>query len=323
MAEALWLGHPVWVWCAFLAFVAFLLIFDLRVLHRHDHVESVRDSLLITAFYVGIALAFGGGVWYVMGRDAGLLYITAYLIEESLSIDNVFVMSTIFAAFAIPRQYQHRVLFWGIIGVVAMRGAMIAVGTAMIQQFEWILFIFGAFLVFTGVKMAFTHGDAPEHPEQSRLVCWVRKVIPITHQFHGHAFFARVATRRGIKLMATPLLPALIVIETADLVFALDSIPAVLSITTDTFIVFTSNIFAVLGLRALYAVLAVMVGRFVYLRYGLAAVLVFIGAKIFWADLIGPVPSAVSLAVTVLLLGGAIGASLLRPQKTAADAARK
>ncbi|SBW03577.1 conserved membrane hypothetical protein [uncultured Alphaproteobacteria bacterium] len=305
-------GHPAWLWCAFLAFVAALLVFDLRVLHRHDHVESARESLLLTALYVAIALAFGAGVWHFMGAEAGLLYVTAYLVEESLSIDNVFVMSTIFAAFAIPRQYQHRVLFWGIVGVVAMRGVMILIGAAMIAKFEWILYLFGAFLVFTGVKMALSHGQNPEQPEQSRLVRVVRKVMPITREFHGHAFFARVKTARGLRLMATPLLPALIVIETADLVFALDSIPAVLSITTDTFIVFTSNIFAILGLRALYSVLAVMVGRFRYLHYGLAGVLVFIGGKIFWAELVGHVPPALSLGVTVVLLGGAIALSLVR-----------
>lgn len=328
MLEQLWLlaetplsGHPVWLWCAFLGFVALLLVVDLRVLHRHDHVESARESLLFTAFYVGVALLFGAGVWYFMGAEAGLLYVTAYLVEESLSIDNVFVMSTIFAAFAIPRKYQHRVLFWGIVGVVVMRGVMILIGAAMIAKFEWILYLFGAFLVFTGAKMAFTHGQSPDHPEQSRLVRIVRKIIPITPEFHGHAFLARVKTARGLKLMATPLLPALIVIETADLVFALDSIPAVLSITTDTFIVFTSNIFAILGLRALYSVLAVMVGRFRYLHYGLAGVLVFIGGKIFWAELVGHVPPALSLGVTVALLGGAILLSLVRkPAEVRAEA---
>lgn len=321
MLEQIWLlagtpvmGQPVVVWCGFLILVAGLLAFDLRVLNRHDHVIGFAESLRTTALYVSIALAFGGGIWWGMGPEAGMLYLTAYLVEESLSLDNVFVMSTVFAAFAIPAKYQHRVLFWGIIGVVVMRGVMIVVGAAMIDKFEWILYVFGAFLVFTGAKMAVQHARPAEpHPEGSRLVRLVRRVIPITRDFHGHAFFAKVATPKGLRWMATPLLPALIVIEAADLVFALDSIPAVLSITTNTFIIFTSNIFAILGLRALYSVLAVMVGRFQYLHYGLAGVLVFIGGKIFWAELVGHVPAVLSLGVTVALLGGAIGLSLLRP----------
>ena len=312
MAGTPFMGQPVVVWCLFLILVASLLTFDLRVLHRHDHAIGFKESLRTTAIYVAIALAFGGFVWWYMGHEAAILYVTAYLVEESLSLDNVFVMSAIFAAFAIPPKYQHRVLFWGIVGVVVMRGVMIAVGAAMIERFEWVLYVFGGFLIFTGARMAFSHSDAPAIPEESRLVRLVRRVIPISQEFHGHAFLVRIQTAKGLRRMATPLLPALLVIEAADLVFALDSIPAVLSITTNTFIVFTSNIFAILGLRALYSVLAVMVGRFQYLHYGLAAVLVFIGGKIFWEELVGHVPPLVSLGVTVCLLGSAIGLSLAR-----------
>lgn len=306
------MGHPVMVWCLFLVLVAMLLAFDLRVLNRQDHAIGFKESLRTTALYVAIALAFGGFVWWYMGHEAAILYVTAYLVEESLSLDNVFVMSAIFAAFAIPAKYQHRVLFWGIVGVVLMRGVMIAVGAAMIERFDWILYVFGAFLMFTGVRMAISHSGPPAHPEDSRLVRMVRKVIPISKEFHGHDFIVQVTTAKGLRRVATPLLPALLVIETADLVFALDSIPAVLSITPDTFIVFTSNIFAILGLRALYSVLAVMVGRFQYLHYGLSAVLVFIGGKIFWEQAIGHVPPLVSLGATVCLLGSAIGLSLVR-----------
>lgn len=312
LAGTPFMGHPVMVWCLFLILVAMLLAFDLKVLNRHDHAIGFKESLRTTALYVAIALAFGGFVWWYMGHEAAILYVTAYLVEESLSLDNVFVMSAIFAAFAIPAKYQHRVLFWGIVGVVVMRGVMIAVGAAMIERFDWILYVFGAFLVFTGVRMAISHGGPPSHPEDSRLVRLVRRVIPISKEFHGHDFITQVTTAKGLRRVATPLLPALLVIEAADLVFALDSIPAVLSITPDTFIVFTSNIFAILGLRALYSVLAVMVGRFQYLHYGLSAVLVFIGCKIFWEQTIGHVPPLVSLGVTVCLLGSAIGLSLVR-----------
>jgi tellurite resistance protein TerC len=314
LAGASFMGQPVLVWCGFLALVAGLLTFDLRVLNRHDHTIGFLESLRTTGLYVAIALAFGGVLWATLGGEAGMLFVTAYLVEESLSLDNVFVISTIFAAFAIPSKYQHRVLFWGIIGVVLMRGAMILVGSVMIARFHWILFLFGGFLVITGIKMLFSSHEAAEDPSQSKVVSLVKRFIPLTHEFHGHAFFARVLSAKGAsRLVATPLFPALLVVETADLLFALDSIPAVLAISTDAFIVFSSNIFAVLGLRALYSVLSVMVGRFVYLRYALAGVLMFIGAKIFWVELVGPIPAFVSLAVTVTVLGGSIVLSLLRP----------
>jgi tellurite resistance protein TerC len=314
LAGGFFMGHPVLVWCGFLVLVAGLLVFDLRVLHRHDHTIGFMESLRITGFYVAISLAFGGVLWATMGAEAGMLFVTAFLVEKTLSLDNVFVISTIFAAFAVPSRYQHRGLFWGIIGVGVMRGAMILLGGAMIARFHWVLFLFGGFLVLTGIKMLFSKHEAVEDPGQSRVVALAKRFIPLTHDYHGHAFFVRETSAAGkARLVATPLLPALLVVEAADLLFALDSIPAVLAISTDAFVVFSSNIFAVLGLRALYSVLSVMVGRFVYLRYALSGVLMFIGAKIFWVELVGPIPAFVSLAVTVAVLGGSIALSLLRP----------
>ncbi len=314
LVGATFLGQPILVWCGFLVLIGALLTFDLRVLNRYDHTIGFMESLRTTALYVAIALAFGGLLWATMGAEAGMLFVTAYLVEESLSLDNVFVISTIFAAFAIPPKYQHRVLFWGIIGVVVMRGMMILLGSVMVARFHWILFLFGGFLILTGMKMLTASPAAAEDPSKSKVVALAKRFIPLTHEFHGHAFFARVPSKKGnLRLVATPLLPALLVVETADLLFAVDSIPAVLAISTDAFIVFSSNIFAVLGLRALYSVLSVMVGRFGYLRYALAGVLMFIGAKIFWVELVGPIHAVVSLGVTVLVLGGAIVLSLLRP----------
>ncbi|WP_337996884.1 TerC/Alx family metal homeostasis membrane protein [Oleispirillum naphthae] len=308
LAGTAFMGWPVLVWCGLFVLVGGLLAFDLKVLNRTDHAIGFAESLATTLLYVAVAAAFGGGVWGFAGAEAGMLYFTAFLVEKSLSLDNVFVISTIFAAFAVPAKHQHRVLFWGILGAVVMRGAMIVLGSAMIARFHWILFAFGAFLLLSGVKALLT---PPRRPDAGppRLLAALKRLLPVTAEFHGHAFFARTP---GGRLAATPLLPALIVVEAADAIFAVDSIPAVLSITGDPFIVLSSNIFAILGLRALYSVLAVMVGRFVYLRHGLAAVLMFIGAKIFWGELVGPVPAAVSLAVTVALLGGAVAASLLR-----------
>jgi len=315
MAGVPFMGWPAFAWFGFFLLVGILLVFDLKVLNRTDHAVGFRESLVTTAFYVAVAAAFGGAVWAFAGAEAGMLYVTAFLVEKSLSLDNVFVMSTVFTAFAVPAKYQHRVLFWGILGAVAMRGAMIVLGSAMIARFHWILFVFGVFLVATGVKTLLV-APRPHGADTPPLFAVLKRLIPVTPDFHGHAFFARVAGAKGLVWRATPLLPALVVVEIADAIFAVDSIPAVLSITGDPFLVLSSNVFAILGLRALYSVLAVMVGRFAYLRHGLAAVLMFIGGKIFWVALVGPVPAAVSLSATVLLLGGAIAASLLRGRQT-------
>ncbi len=306
-------GTPVWAWGGFFAIVIALLAFDLGVLNKRDHEIGVRESLMLSAFYVSIACLFGAGVWYWFGAEKGLEFFTGYAIEESLSLDNVFIISLIFTTFAIPRIYQHRVLFWGIIGVIVMRGTMIGLGAALIAHFEWVLYLFGAFLIITGIKMLCTkdHDTSIKcHP----LVLWLQRHIRMTPDLHGHSFFVHLKdAETGRKVLyATPLFLTLVVVECADLVFAVDSVPAVFAITTDPFIVYTSNIFAILGLRALYFALAAVLYRFAYLKYALAAVLIFIGGKIFYADLVDKVPAAVSLSVTCGLLASGVLVSLIK-----------
>lgn len=305
------LGTPIWAWGAFFVIVIALLAFDLGVLHRHDREIEVRESLWLSAGYISMACIFGLGVWKVLGSEAGLEFFTGYLIEKSLSLDNVFVISLIFGSLAIPRLYQHRVLFWGILGVIVMRGLMIGVGAALIANFHWILYLFGGFLIITGLRMLF--GTEHERPiEDHPLVKFLRRHIRVTNRLHGHNFTAREPDPKTGRLVlhATPLLLALILIEGADLIFAVDSVPAVFAITQDTFIVYTSNIFAVLGLRALYFALAAIIHRFAYLKYALAAVLIFIGGKIFYGELVEKVPALVSLGVTFGLLAAGILVSM-------------
>lgn len=309
-------GKPVWLWLVFLAVVAGLLALDLGVLHRKQRAIGVAESLWLSAGYIAVALTFGGWLWWQQGGEAGMAYLTGFLLEKTLALDNVFVISLIFASFAIPREVQHRVLVWGILGVVVLRGILIGVGTALVAEAAWLLLLFGAFLVFTGIKML-TRGShsVPANPAENISVRLLRRVLPVTDQLHGSRFWVRLAdpARPGQRrLWATPLLLALVAVEFVDLVFAVDSIPAVLAITTDPFIVYTSNIFAILGLRALYFALAALVHRFAYLKTALALLLVLIGAKIFWSHLFGKVDPAVSLAATLILLGGGVLASLLK-----------
>ncbi len=311
----LWLGTPVWAWLAFLAIVAALLALDLGVLHRKQREIGVGESLALSAFYIFLALAFGAWVWWYSGATAGMNYLTGFAIEKSLALDNVFVIAVIFAYFGVPRLYQHRVLFWGILGVIVMRGVMIGVGAAMVERFEWLLYLFGAFLIFTGIKMWKMAGKEYD-VGGSPALAWIRRRFRVTEQLHGQDFFVHTSdprTRRDAWFM-TPLFLALIMVELVDLVFAVDSVPAILAITTDPFIVYTSNIFAVLGLRALYFALAAMVHRFHYLKYALSLLLVFIGAKIFAADALGlaKIPPPVSLGVTCAILAGGIIFSLVR-----------
>jgi len=313
-----WLGKPAWAWMAFGAIVVGLLALDLGVLNRKAHEISIPESLRLSAFYIAVALVYGAWVWWYAGAQAGSEYLTAYVVEKSLSLDNVFVISLIFTYFAIPRAYQHRVLFWGIIGVIVLRGLMIGAGTALVSQFHWVLYLFGAFLVFTGIKMLFTNEDAPADLGQNRLIAFLRRHLRVTDSLEGERFWVRradPATGRA-RWFATPLFLALVVVEASDLLFAVDSVPAVLAISTDPFIVYTSNIFAILGLRALYFALAAMVHRFAYLKVALAGVLIFIGGKIFYADLFGKMPSAVSLGVTfgLLTLGVVVSRLRGRPQ---------
>lgn len=309
-----WLGTPVWFWLAFIGLVVALTAFDLGVLHKEDREMGIAESLKLSAFYIGIALAFGAWVWVQKGADLGMKYYTGFFIEKALSIDNVFVISLIFTYFAIPRMYQYRALLWGIIAVILLRGIMIGVGAAIVQQYYWVLYIFAAFLIATGVKMLFA-GDEPMDVAKNPAVRFISRHMRVTPDLHGQKFFVQVPDAKTGRLVraATPLFLALVVINLADLVFAVDSVPAIFAITTDTFIVYTSNIMAILGLRALYFALAAMVHRFHYLKYALAIVLVFIGAKIFVADFLldgDKFPPVLSLAVTAGLIAAGIFYSL-------------
>ena len=298
------MGTPAWLWLMFLGIVVILLVADLGILHRKEREIGVAESLALSAGYIGIASAFGAWVWWQLGPESGMNFFTGFAVEKSLSLDNVFVISLIFTYFAIPRIYQHRVLFWGILGVIVLRAIMIALGTALVQEFHWLLYIFGAFLVFTGIKMLLARGDAHDI-EGSAVLKFLRRHLKVTPELHGPRFLVKVVEGGRSRLRATPLLLALMLVEIADLIFAVDSVPAIFSITTDPFIVYTSNIFAILGLRALYFALAAMVDRFKYLKYALSLVLIFIGSKIFYTQFFGKVPAAVSLGVTfgLLILG--------------------
>ena len=276
------LGTPAWFWLAFLSLVIVLLAFDLGILNKHDRELGVAESLKLSVFYIAIALAFGGWVWWSMGPESAMEYYTGYAIEKALSIDNVFVISLIFTYFAIPAKYQYRALLWGILAVLVLRGIMIAVGAALVERYDWVLYFFGAFLIATGIKMLVV-GESEPDVSKNPLVLFLSKRMRISSELHGSQFFVRQTDPQTGKLalFATPLFLALIVINIADFIFAVDSVPAIFAITTDTYIVFTANIMAILGLRALYFALAAMVHRFEYLKYALAIVLVFIGAKIF------------------------------------------
>ncbi|APZ97800.1 hypothetical protein BWQ93_04330 [Sphingopyxis sp. QXT-31] len=312
-----WLGTPAWFWLAFIGLVIVLTAFDLGFLNKDDKEMGIGESLKLSAFYISIALAFGAWVWAAKGGEAGLQYYTGFFIEKALSIDNIFVISLIFSSFAIPPRYQYRALLWGIIAVIVLRGIMIAGGAALVTEYGWILYIFAAFLIFTGVKMLFAKDDAPMDIKGNPAVKWLSRHIPLTHELHGEKFFVKVPDGKTGKLVraATPLFLALVVINLADLIFAVDSVPAIFAITTDTFIVYTSNIMAILGLRALYFALSAMVHRFHYLKYALALVLVFIGSKIFVADFLmdgGKFPPLISLGVTVALIAGGVIWSLVK-----------
>ncbi|MBU0726866.1 MAG: TerC family protein [Alphaproteobacteria bacterium] len=318
------LGTPLWFWLAFGGIVIALLTFDLGVLHKDQREIGVRESLMLSAGYIAVALLFGAGIWTYAGRDSGMEYLTGFLIEKSLSIDNIFVISMIFATLAIPRKYQHRVLFWGILGVILLRGLMIGAGAAAVQNFGWVMFIFGGLLALTGVKMLFSSGHDSEMKD-SKLLAFLRRHLPLTDKVEGNHFFLRQQTPDGTrsKLMVTPLFVALIMIELIDLLFAIDSVPAIFAITTDPFVIYTSNIFAILGLRALYFALAAILPRFIYLKYGLSLVLVFIGGKIFYSHFYGKLDTAISLGVTMILIGGAILISLWKTRRSAREDAEQ
>ncbi len=319
MAE--FLGTAVWLWLVFISVVIALLSFDLGFLHRDNHEIGVKESLWLSAGYISAGLLFGLWVWVQKGGDAGMDFYTGFLIEKSLSMDNVFLMAMIFSYFAIPRRYQHRVLFWGILGVIVLRAIMIGLGTALVKEFEWVLYLFGVFLLFTGVKMLFVKEEAHPDLAHNPVLGFLRRHIRVSDQLHDGRFFVRLPHAAGRPLLyATPLFLALVLIELADLMFAVDSVPAVFAITQDPFIVYTSNIFAILGLRSLYFALAALIHRFVYLKYALALVLIFIGGKIFAHGFVGQIPALLSLSVTLGLLAGGVILSLIKTRRQAADA---
>ncbi len=307
------IGTPA-LWAGFIAFVLAMLALDLGVFHRKAHAVSFKEAGLWSAIWVGLSLVFAAGMWWRFGSQAGTEFLTGYLIEKSLSVDNIFVFVIVFGSLSIPPQYQHRVLFWGILSALILRAAMIFAGTAALARFHWLIYVFGAFLVFTAVKLFLEFRKGKEDaPGGSRVLGLVRRLIPSTQKLDGPHFF----TRENGKRLATPLFMALLLVETTDIVFALDSIPAIFAVTSDPFIVFTSNIFAILGLRSLFFLLAGMVEKFHYLKVGLAAVLAFVGGKMLLTGFIH-LPPAVSLAVIALLLGGSVLASYFHAKRLGA-----
>jgi len=303
-----------WLWIGFNVFVLALLAVDLGVFHRTAHVVSIKEAAGWSIAWISLALVFNAGIYSFMGPQAGTEFLTGYLIEKALSVDNIFVFVLIFAYFQVPPKYQHRVLFWGIIGALFMRGGMIFAGAYLIKQFHWIIYVFGAFLVFTGIRMA-TQKEHDIEPESNPVVRLVRRFLPITGEYQGQSFFVRQRVGAGgaLKLAATPLFVVLMLVETTDLIFAVDSIPAIFAVTTDPFLVYTSNVFAILGLRSLYFLMAGVIHKFHFLKLGLSAVLVFVGIKMLLTDLY-KVPIGVSLAVIALILVGSVVASLLFPK---------
>jgi tellurite resistance protein TerC len=305
-------GSPA-AWVGFIAFVVVMLALDLGVFHRKAHEVGFREALTWSAVWMGLALVFNVGVWWKFGSQSGLEFLTGYLIEKSLSIDNIFVFVVIFGALGIPAIHQHRVLFWGILSALVLRAAMIFAGTALLARFHWLIYLFGGFLVVTGIKL-FLQRDKEEHPESGWAMRTIRRLLPSTSRLHGEHFFVLENGRR----LATPLFMSLLLIEISDVIFAVDSIPAILAISTDPFIVFTSNIFAILGLRSLFFLFARLVDKFRYLKVGLAGILIFVGAKMTLVDLY-KIPPLVSLLVVFCMLSAAILASWLRPEPSQGD----
>ena len=303
------IGTPL-LWVGFTVFVLSMLALDLGVFHRRAHALRIREALAWTVAWIALALLFNVGIYFQFGPERGLEFLTGYLIEKALSVDNIFVFLVIFSYFAVPTAFQHRVLFWGILGAMILRGIFILLGTALLQRFHWVIYIFGVFLIFTGIKLFFQR-TSEVHPERNPLFNLFRKVFPSVPDYRGAHFVVRDAGRWYV----TPLLLVLVGIEVTDIAFAVDSIPAIFAITTDPFIVYTSNIFAILGLRTLYFVLAGVMTRFCYLNLGLSLVLIFVGGKMLLEEFY-KVPISGSLAVVAVLLAGSILASLLRKAKT-------
>jgi tellurite resistance protein TerC len=315
------LGKPVWMWLAFISIVTLLLVLDLGVLHKEQREIPVGESLVLSAVYIGLGLAFGAWVWWYLGAQLGMEYLTGFAVEKALAMDNVFVIAMIFSFFAVPLKYQHRVLFWGILGVIVLRAIMIGLGATIVAQFSWVLYLFALFLIATGVKMI-VFANKEYNVANNPVLGFMKRRFNVTDTHHGQSFFVRQPEPKTGKLVwfMTPLFLALVLIEVADVIFAVDSVPAIFAITTDPFIVYTSNIFAILGLRALYFALAAMVHRFHYLKFALALVLIFIGSKIFIAYFMGldKFPPAVALTITFGILIGGVLYSLFKTRDAAA-----
>ncbi|MDZ7715959.1 MAG: TerC family protein [Balneolaceae bacterium] len=303
------MDHSYLLWGIFNLFIIIMLVVDLVVLHKEDEEVSIKEALYWTAAWIVMALLFGIGVYYYMGTQTALDYYTGYLIEKSLSVDNIFVFLLVFSYFKVPAEYQHKVLFWGIFGALVMRLIFIFTGVALLERFDWIIYVFGGFLIFTGIKLA-KDKNKEVHPEKNPVIKLIRKFFPITKNYHGPNFFIR---RMG-KLIATPLFVVLIVIETTDLVFALDSIPAILAITRDEFIIYSSNAFAILGLRALYFAVSGIMQLFHYLHYGLALILIFVGVKMTMAEFYH-IPTPYALGFILVTLTASIVLSIYFPKE--------
>lgn len=309
------MGKPVWMWATFMGIVGILLAFDLGVLHRKTREISIKESLWLSVFYICIALIFGAWVWHSLGEQSGKEYLTGLIVEKTLAMDNVFIISLIFTYFAIPPLYQHRVLFWGILGVIILRAIMIGLGATLVAEFSWVLYIFAAFLILTGIKMLYI-GDKLPSIQDNPLLKFMRKYMRVTNELHGQKFTVQLVDKNTGKKTTymTPLLVSLILIEFVDLIFAVDSVPAIFTITLDPYIVYTSNIFAILGLRALYFALAAIIHRFKYLKPALAWVLIFIGSKTFIADALDmeKFPAGISLGVTLAIILAGVLVSLYK-----------
>lgn len=305
----------LWIWIGFTVFVLAMLALDLGVFHRKAHAVSLKESLTWTAVWVALALVFNAGVWHYAGSQKALEFFTGYLIEKSLSVDNIFVFALLFSYFAVPLKYQHKVLFWGILGALVMRAVMIGAGVVLITRFSWIIYLFGAFLILTGIKMIVKR-EEEIHPERNPVVGWFKRLMPVTSDYREDRFFVR---ENGIR-MATPLFVVLLLVEFTDLIFAVDSIPAIFAVTTDPFIVYTSNVFAILGLRSLYFALAGVMDKCHYLKLGLGVVLTFVGVKMLLAHSPYQIDTLVSLGVIVTVLAVSIVASWLRPRRSGASA---
>lgn len=315
--------ESIWLWVVFNLFVLFMLALDLGVFHRHSHVVTTKEAVTWSVVWITLAMVFNACLYFFWdtiapnsaytNSEASLAFFTGYLIEKSLSVDNIFVFILIFTFFAVPAAYQHRVLFWGILGALVMRAALIAVGATLLKEFHWIIYVFGAFLIFTGIRMAF-HKNEEVHPENNPLVKLLKRIMPVTDNYEGDKFFIR----RAGTLMATPLFVVLLMVESTDLIFAVDSIPAIFAVTNDPFIVYTSNVFAILGLRALYFLLANVMDKFQYLKLGLSVVLTFVGVKMVIVDFY-KIPVGVSLVVIASILAVSIAASLWKTRNSSAE----